>query len=50
MTQFELAKRFGVIRQTGNTTEQGKYSPSLEAVIKIAAVSDLHPEQVFQLR
>ena len=38
MTQQELAERIGLTRQTVNAIELGKYSPSLEAAFRIAAV------------
>ncbi len=38
MTQQELADRVGVTRQTIAAIEKQKYSPSLEAAFKIAAV------------
>ena len=47
MTQQELADRIGVTRQTVNAIELGKYSPSLEAAFKIAAVFNLALESVF---
>ena len=47
MTQQELADRIGVTRQTVNAIELGKYSPSLEAAFKIAAVFKLSLESVF---
>jgi putative transcriptional regulator len=47
MTQQELADRIDVTRQTVNAIEQGKYSPSLEAAFKIAAVFNKPLESVF---
>jgi putative transcriptional regulator len=47
MTQQALADRIGVTRQTVNAIELGKYSPSLEAAFKIAAVFDKPLESVF---
>jgi putative transcriptional regulator len=38
MTQQALAEKFGVTRQTIVAIEKEKYSPSLEAAFKIAAV------------
>lgn len=38
MTQQELADKVGVTRQTIAAIERQKYSPSLEAAFKIAAV------------
>ncbi len=50
MTQQELAEKIGVTRQTVNAIEQGKYSPSLEAAFRIAAVFGVPLERVFQYR
>ena len=47
MTQQALAERIGVTRQTVNAIEQGKYSPSLEAAFRIAAVFGKPLESVF---
>ncbi len=47
MTQQALAEKIGVTRQTVNAIEQGKYSPSLEAAFKIAAVFGQPLEEVF---
>ena len=47
MTQQELADKIDVTRQTVNAIELGKYSPSLEAAFKIAAVFNLPLESVF---
>ena len=47
MTQQDLAEKIGVTRQTVNAIEQGKYSPSLEAAFRIAAVFDKPLEGVF---
>jgi putative transcriptional regulator len=47
MTQQQLADRIGVTRQTVNAIELGKYSPSLEAAFKIAAVFNQPLESVF---
>ncbi len=47
MTQQALADRIGVTRQTVNAIEQGKYSPSLEAAFRIAAVFGQPLESVF---
>jgi putative transcriptional regulator len=48
MTQAELGERIGVTRQTIAAIEQGKYSPSLEAAFRIAAVLGKSLEEVFQ--
>jgi putative transcriptional regulator len=48
LTQQALADLIGVTRQTINAIEQGKYSPSLEAAFRIAAVFGVPLERVFQ--
>jgi len=48
MTQAELGERIGVTRQTIAAIEAGKYSPSLEAAFRIAAVFKVPLQQVFQ--
>jgi putative transcriptional regulator len=48
MTQQELATMIGVTRQTLNAIETGKYSPSLEAAFRIAAVFAVRVDEVFQ--
>jgi putative transcriptional regulator len=47
MTQQELAEKIDVTRQTVNAIELGKYSPSLEAAFRIAAVFNEPLESVF---
>jgi putative transcriptional regulator len=47
MTQQELAEQIHVTRQTVNAIEQAKYSPSLEAAFRIAAVFGKPLESVF---
>jgi putative transcriptional regulator len=47
MTQQELADKIDLTRQTVNAIELGKYSPSLEAAFRIAAVFDKPLESVF---
>lgn len=47
MTQQELAQKIRVTRQTVNAIELGKYSPSLEAAFRIAAVFGRPLESVF---
>jgi putative transcriptional regulator len=47
MTQQQLAERVNVTRQTINAIELGKYSPSLEAAFRIAAVFGKPLESVF---
>lgn len=48
MTQAELGQRIGVTRQTIAAIEAGKYSPSLEAAFRIAAVFNVPLDEVFQ--
>lgn len=48
LTQQALADLIGVTRQTINAIEQGKYSPSLEAAFRIAAVFGVPLDRVFQ--
>ena len=47
MTQQQLADRVGVTRQTIVAIEKQKYSPSLEAAFRIAAVFDKGIDEVF---
>ena len=47
MTQQELAEKIHLTRQTVNAIEQGKYSPSLEAAFRIAAVFGKPLQSVF---
>lgn len=47
MTQAELGQRIGVTRQTIAAIEAGKYSPSLEAAFRIAAVFEVPLDEVF---
>jgi putative transcriptional regulator len=48
MTQQQLAEKISLTRQTVNAIELGKYSPSLEAAFRIAAVFGKPLESVFQ--
>ena len=48
MTQAQLAERIGMTRQTIVAIEQNKYSPSLEAAFRIAAVFGVEIGEVFQ--
>lgn len=50
MTQQALADAIGVTRQTIIAIEQGRYSPTLEAAFRIAAVFGLTLEQVFEFK
>lgn len=48
MTQAALAEKIGMTRQTIVAMEQNKYSPSLEAAFRIAAVFGVDIGEVFQ--
>ena len=48
MTQGQLAEAIGMTRQTVAAIEAGKYSPSLEAAFRIAAVFGVGIDAVFQ--
>lgn len=48
MTQAQLGQRIGMTRQTIAAIEAGKYSPTLEAAFRIAAVFGKPLEEVFQ--
>ena len=48
MSQAELGDRIGLTRQTVAAIEAGKYSPSLEAAFRIAAVFGKPLDEVFQ--
>ena len=48
MTQAQLAEKIGMTRQTIAAIEAGKYSPSLEAAFRIAAVFEVEIGAVFQ--
>ena len=47
MTQKELAELIGVSRQTVNTIERNKYSPSLEMAFRIANIFGTSIENIF---
>jgi putative transcriptional regulator len=48
-TQADLAEKVGVSRQTINSIEIGKYTPSAVLALKIAAVFNARVEDVFIL-
>ena len=48
MTQAELAARCDVTRQTIIAIEQGRYTPSLETVFKIARAFNVPIDEVFE--
>jgi putative transcriptional regulator len=49
MTQEELARRAGVVRQTIIAIEKGKYNPSVGLALRIAKVFGVPVEEVFSL-
>jgi putative transcriptional regulator len=49
MTQEELARRAGVVRQTIIAIEKGKYNPSVGLALRIAKVFGVSVEEVFSL-
>jgi len=48
MSQADLGQAIGVTRQTIAAIEAGKYSPSLEAAFRIAAVFGKPLDEVFR--
>ena len=48
-SQSQLAEELGVSRQTVNSIETGKYDPSLPLAFKIAALFEMHIEDIFEL-
>ena len=46
-TQFDLAQRLRVSRQTVNSIETGKYDPSLPLAFDIAKLFDTRLENIF---
>jgi putative transcriptional regulator len=48
MTQEELALKVGCTRQTIIALEQGKYVSSIDLAFRIARVSNVNLEEVFQ--
>jgi putative transcriptional regulator len=49
LTQGALASRVGVTRQSINAIECGRYDPSLELALKLAAEFDTVVEELFWL-
>ena len=49
LTQGELASLAGVTRQTINSIERGRYNPSLELALKLAAEFECSVEELFWL-
>ncbi|WP_440991500.1 helix-turn-helix transcriptional regulator [Haloarchaeobius baliensis] len=49
LTQGDLASHVGVTRQSINAIERGRYDPSLELALKLAAEFDCAVEDLFWL-
>ncbi|WP_440991496.1 helix-turn-helix transcriptional regulator [Haloarchaeobius baliensis] len=49
ITQGDLASHVGVTRQSINAIERGRYDPSLELALKLAAEFDVTIQQLFRL-
>jgi putative transcriptional regulator len=49
LSQGALGEAVGVTRQTINAVERGRYDPSLELALKLAAHFDCAVEDLFQL-
>jgi putative transcriptional regulator len=49
LTQGDLAARVDVTRQSINAIERGRYDPSLELALKLAAEFDTSVEELFWL-
>jgi putative transcriptional regulator len=49
LTQGDLASHVGVTRQSINAIERGRYDPSLELALKLAAEFDTSVEDLFWL-
>jgi len=49
LTQGDLASLVGVTRQSINAIERGRYDPSLELALKLAAEFDVSVEELFWL-
>lgn len=47
LTQGDLASHVGVTRQTINAIERGRYDPSLELALNLAAEFDTPVEELF---
>ena len=47
LTQYQLADRVGVSRQTINAIETGKFDPSLPLAFKLGAVFEQRVEDLF---
>ena len=49
LTQEELARSVGVSRQSINSIERGRYTPSLALALKFARVFDCPTDELFEL-
>ena len=49
LTQQDLADKIGVSRQTINSIEKDKYTPSVVLALKIAQTFDTSIHEIFQL-
>ena len=49
ITQEELANKIGVSRQTINSIEKGKYTPSTILALKISDYFDKNVNEIFEL-
>lgn len=47
LSQADLGAAVGVTRQTINAIERGRYDPSLELALDLAAHFDCHVEDIF---
>ncbi|WP_020403938.1 helix-turn-helix transcriptional regulator [Gracilimonas tropica] len=50
ITQKDLAKEIGVSRQTIHSIESGKFTPSVELALKLAAFFEISVEELFTLK
>jgi putative transcriptional regulator len=50
MTQEELADKLGVSRQTVYAIEKGKFNPSVQLALQIAAFFGVRVEEVFNIK
>ena len=48
-TQEQLAERVGVSRQSINSIERGRYTPSLALALRFARVFDCSTDELFEL-
>ena len=49
LSQQDLADAVGVSRQSINSIERGRYTPSLQLALKFAQVFNCKPEELFRL-